>query len=152
MPRSPSIVLVLGLLAAACEQEGAGRVDAGEDDPVVEADDGPAGAYVTILSSADGFSVPNPVTFTFEAGGSVVTVTFEADGWALSDEPLAADLGSFTYRFSLIDVERTVLLKGFDAMGDPVAVDEVRLTPYEEHCRIPDQIGFNRYTVRAIND
>lgn len=136
----------------ACEGAGAGVVDAGGDDPVAESGDEAVEAFVTILSPEDGSTVPNPVTFTFETGGPVATVTLEADGWALSDEPLDADLGAFVYEFSLIDVERTVVLTGFDAAGEAVATDEVRFTPYEERCRIADQIGFNRYTVRAIND
>jgi hypothetical protein len=151
MSRGFIVLLAASLGLCGCEQIGGGSIDAATDDAGGEAD-GSGLASVTITSPEDGATVANPVTFTFVTSGSVVTVTFEADGWALNDEPLDADLGSFTYRFSLIDVERTVMLTGFDAGGEPVAVDEVRLTPYEEHCRIPDQIGFNHYTVRAIND
>lgn len=156
MNRSRIVLLLLWWFAAAlpaCEADtGTGPAD-GSADPQPDADDADAEApWVRILEPTEGAEVDNPVTFLFEAGPGVATVAFEADGWPLQADPIPADLGTHTYDFSLTGTERHVVLTGHDALGDPVAWDEVRFVPVQVGCRIPDQPGFNRYTVRAIND
>ncbi|MFH1438464.1 MAG: hypothetical protein ABIJ56_22335 [Pseudomonadota bacterium] len=133
--------------------------DGGEGDPVeAEApedaggeEEGPAG-YAVILFPADGDSAPNPVTFRFDAGGSVETVWFECEGWPLQDEPIPADRGTHTYRFAGVNFERNVVLTGLDSGENEVARDEINFTPTEPSCALADQDGFNLYTVRAVND
>jgi hypothetical protein len=107
---------------------------------------------VSIVFPGDGAFVPNPVTFRFAAGGGVVAVWFEADGWPLQRDPLPADAGEYTYEFTGVNFVRHVVLSGRDAGGATVATDEVDFTPTEEVCAVPDQPGFNHYTVRALGD
>jgi hypothetical protein len=140
---------------AACEGASPGPPDGEadvEDEDAGDAAEEAEEPFVRILSPEEGSEVPDPVTFVFEAGGGVVTVEFEADGWPLQAHPIGADAGTHTYDFSGTGFERHVVLTGFDASAAAVATDEVRFTPVEEACRIPDQPGFNHYTVRAIND
>jgi len=120
------------------------------DDP----DEGPdtSAPYVRILSPAAGEFVPNPVTFEFEAGPGVENVWFECDEWPLQDEPIPAGRGTFTYLFSLVNIERRVVLIGLGAEGLETARDEVRFTPTHRKCAMPDQPGFNHYTIAALND
>ncbi len=115
-------------------------------------DDTTDGAWVSILEPLEGAEVANPVTFVFSAGPDVITVSFECEGWPLHPDPLPADRGTLTYEFSGVNFERHVVLTGHDASGAVLATDEVHFTPTEESCAIPDQPGFNHYTVAAIND
>ena len=124
---------------AAWEADGGPDVDAGD-------------AWVRIVFPGNGTSVANPVTFVWSAGADIATVTFDADGWPLNDVPLPADAGTYSYTFTAVNVERRVVLTGYDATGLPIAVDEVLFTPTEDFCGLPDQPGFNHYTVEAIND
>jgi hypothetical protein len=96
--------------------------------------------------------VPTPVTFEFEAGGGVVAVWFECDEWPLQDEPVPAGAGTYTYDFTGVNFERHVVLTGLDESGGTIARDEVRFTPTREACILPDQAGFNHFTVAAIGD
>jgi len=108
--------------------------------------------WVTITFPGEGASVPNPVTFLFEAGGGVVQVSFVIDDWEIPGMPVPADPGSYTYSFSGVNFERHVVLRGLDGAGIELASDEVNFTPTAEGCSIPDQMGFNHYTVSAVND
>ena len=98
--------------------------------------------WVSIVFPGEGDEVDNPVTFQFEGGGGVVSVSLEAEGWALTTEPVALSVGTYTYSFTGVNYERHVLLTGLDADGFPVASDEVRFTPVQVPCSIPDQPGF----------
>jgi len=106
--------------------------------------------FVQILSPTEGEQVPNPVTFQFTTGGSVQTVWFEVDGYALQSDPIAASAGTHTYTFSGVNVLRTAVLQGRDGQNVTVATDEVTFIPVS--CMLADQPGFNHYTVQAIND
>lgn len=114
--------------------------------------DGEAGPYVRIVYPTEGIEAPNPVTFQFEAGGGVQTVAFHCEGWPLQNEPIPAGQSTHTYDFSGVNRLRTVTLTGYDAADATVAQDQVSFIPFEDVCAIPDQPGFNHYTVRAIND
>jgi hypothetical protein len=127
-------------------------VEAGADADSETGEDAPPGPWVRITFPGDGESVPNPVTLQWEAGGGVATVAFEADGWPLQRDPLAADLGSYDYSFTGVNFERHVVLTGFDGTGAAVATDAIDFTPTEEVCSIPDPGGFNHYTVAVINN
>ncbi len=151
------------VLASGCEIGGGKQAqrDGGDatlvpDAEVVPTDatpglDAQTGPWVRITDPTGG-EVPNPVTFTWEAGDGVATVTFECNGWPLQSAPLPADQGQHTYDFSGVNYEREVVLTGFDADDQPVATDTVQFTPTQEACRVPDAPGFNHYTLRAIND
>ncbi len=138
----------------------AGGHDGGDATPLADAaapdatPDAAPGPWVRITSPTDGSEAPDPVTFHWEAGGGVVTVAFECEGWPLHPEPLPADRGEHTYDFSGVGFEREVTLTGFDSEGAPVATHVIHLTPIEAplSCRIPDAPGFNHYTLLAIND
>jgi hypothetical protein len=172
--------LALALLTAACDDgdpfvpvtdgpdaaDDATGADADADadadpDPGADADadadpdgaaDVPSGPWVRITFPTDGAEVPNPVALQWEAGGGVVTVAFEADGWPLQRDPLAAELGTYEYAFTGVNYARHVVLRGYDGAGTEVATDEVDFTPTEQVCSIPDPPGFNHYTVEVINN
>jgi hypothetical protein len=132
--------------------EGEGAEEEAEDMAPGEEEEGPVEPWISILFPEEGALEPNPVTFLFEAGGGVVQVTFVIDGWELPDMPVPADPGSYTYRFNGVNFERHVLVVGLDGSGVELASDEVTFTPTAVGCSIPDQEGFNHYTVAAIND
>jgi len=134
----------------AFEDGGSDAADDGAADDAAEAE--AEEPWVAILFPADGESVPNPVTFLFDAGGGVETVEFEADGWPLQSAPIPVAVGELTYEFGGVNFARHVVLTGFDATGAPVATDALDFTPTEELCPIPDAAGFNHYTIAAIND
>jgi len=141
---------------AADEADGVGDDGTGADEGMGEdpgtGDEGPIEPWVSILFPEEGASEPNPVTFLFEAGGGVVQVTFVVDGWELPDMPIPAEPGAFTYRFNGVNFARHVLVMGLDESGAELASDEVTFTPTAAGCSIPDQEGFNHYTVAAVND
>ena len=106
--------------AAATGGSGGGN-DAGSD--VVEQ------PWVEVSSPAAGETVTNPVTIAFSAGGGVLQVTFEVDGWPLHDTPLDANAGTFTYSFSGVGYERHMVMTGLDGAGSAIATFEVAFTP-----------------------
>jgi hypothetical protein len=106
--------------------------------------------WVTIVYPAQGAQVANPVTFQFDAGPGVQTVWFEVDGYAIQTEPIPATQASYTYKFAGVNTQRHVVLQGRDAADKTIATDEVDFTPVS--CVLPDQPGFNHYTVAAINN
>jgi hypothetical protein len=160
----PSLLLVVAS-APGCDRAGTisgldctTDIDADTDsdsdaDADTDSDTEPVGPWVEIVSPADGASAPNPVELAFEAGGGVATVEFFADDvYPLQDAPILADQGTLTYEFSTVNVSRDVTLIGYDGDGVEVAEDSVSFVPFWAECAIPDQDGFNRYTVAAIND
>jgi hypothetical protein len=160
------LLVAAATLATGCD--GGGALDDVDADAVeVAGDDGGPDAdadadadgdgdvpapWVRIVFPEDGGEAPNPVTFLWEAGGGVDTVTFVADGWPLQRDPLRADAGAYTYTFTGVNFSRHLVLIGYDTTGATVATDELDFTPTEEVCSIPDPPGFNHYTVEAIND
>lgn len=110
-------------------------------------------AVVEILSPRDGDVSENPVTFRFQADpGLATSVRFTCDGYDLLDEalPVTGQEQSFTRDFSGVNYERTVEAVALDAGGAEVGRDTVTFIPDEGW--LPDEDGFNRYVVRAIND
>lgn len=128
-----------------------GDADADSDvDADADADGG--GAWVRLLWPEEGDEVENPVDFVFEASPEVVWVDLVADGWPLTGESLVpASAGSFTYGFTGTGVPRTVTLTGYDGDERRLAETEVTFTPVETGL-MPEEPGFNRYVIRAIND
>lgn len=122
---------------------------AGESGATPDASDA-AQPWVTIVYPTQGAQVANPVTFLFEAGGGVQTVWFEVDGYPIQTDPIPVAQGSHTYKFTGVNTPRHVVLQGRDLSNTPVASDEVDFTPVS--CVLPDQPGFNHYTVAAINN
>jgi len=116
---------------------------------VIEEENGP---WVRITYPEEGQTVPNPVTFTFETSEEVVWVWFECEGWPLQNDPIPAERGSHTYRFTGVNRQRDVILQGMDSNRNVIATDEVSFTPVNSGCRVPDVPGFNHYTISAIND
>lgn len=112
----------------------------------------PTDPWVRLVAPADGDEVPNPVTFQFDGGNGVVSVWFEVDGWPLQQEALPLAQQAFTYDFTGVNQVRHVVLEGLDAQGSTVAMDEIQITPVQLPCTVPDQPGFNHYTVALIND
>lgn len=108
--------------------------------------------WVQILYPTEGSEVPDPVTFEFAGGNGVVAVWFEVDDWPLQDTPLPLAQQAFTYDFSGVNEVRHVVLEGLDEQGATIAVDELDFTPVQLPCTVPDQPGFNHYTVALIND
>jgi len=108
--------------------------------------------WVQILFPEEGDEVDNPVTFELDAGGGVVSLELYCDDWPLQDEPFSAQQEIHSYEFSGVNYERTAVLVGLDADNAEVAEDQVTFTPVEESCVLPDQPGFNHYTIQAIND
>jgi hypothetical protein len=162
-------VVALGGAGAACDRgetvsgfdcaadtDADADTDTGADadtDADSDTDTGAPAPWVEILSPADGAFAPNPVEFAFAAGGGVATVELFADGvYPLQDAPLPADQGSHVYEFANVDALREVTLIGYDGGGVEVAEDAVGIVPIWAECAIPEQDGFNRYTVEAIND
>ena len=168
-------LLILGFLTA-CSSEPASswqwtpESDAGNDasdappDPsdateaspdVVDANldqSSPTEPWVRIVFPSNGDDVPDPVTFQFEGGNGVVSVWFEVDDWPLQQEPLPLAQQAFTYDFSTVNQPRHVVLEGLDSEGATIATDEIDFTPVVLPCTVPDQPGFNHYTVGLIND
>ncbi len=131
----PVCALVLGL--SACKADSStGANDAGgiADASALAVDAAPepdssAAAWVEIVTPPTGAEVENPVVLTFTAGGDIHWVRFEADGWPLQDDPIAASQGSHEYTFSGVGYERTVLLMGYgEDQHTVLATAEVRFT------------------------
>jgi len=83
--------------------------------------------YVNIVSPADGATVKNPVVFKFTYS-KVSKVRFFADNYPLGAafDPQGTD--TFTYNFSGTGYERNILLEGYDASGNTVASDSIKIT------------------------
>lgn len=108
--------------------------------------------FVRVLAPPSGDSVPNPVTFEFEAGGGVVSLWVDCDGLPLPDDLVSARSGIRPCLFSPANVERTLKIVGLDGGGFEVAAALAKFTPTRERCGLADQPGFNRYTVAALSD
>ena len=108
--------------------------------------------YLGFWTPGDGDTVVNPVTFRWHAGSGVDTVSFSSDGEPLHSGLLPADRESFTYDFDGLGFEKTVTLTGYDANREPVASDQIRITPVDTLCPLEAQTGFNGYVIEAIND
>lgn len=100
--------------------------------------------WIQILSPADGATVENPVTITFDGGGGVTHVALTADEWPLHDGPVPVGDGSITYEFSGVGFARTVVATGLDAGGNAVATDQVVFTPENPPSTLVFPIDLNR--------
>ncbi len=110
------------------------RADSGVGQDVVTARDVPAGGdsgvpmgpWVRVLNPANNAMVPAMVSFR-TAASMVSTVRLYADEYPLANPWDPAMLDNLTYAFTGPARQRLVVLRGFNAAGDELARDSIRI-------------------------
>jgi len=117
-------------------------------------------SYIFITSFNNGDKAVNPVSIEWIASSDIKDVWIVVDKFPLQEDVIPASNSSYKYRFKGVDVKRHLFIFGIDKTGKIAATDNVFFTPIKHDprkttqidCKIPDQSGFNHYTIGVINN